>query len=74
MSLHSPPRVALASPADTPPLVAMVRELAEYERLVDHVRFTPGDLFVRPAFRGRGQGEVLLRALAGSNSPQGMNA
>ena len=110
MSVPKRLRVNPAGPADTPLLVAMVRELAEYERLLDHVRITPEDLhrdlfgarpyaeavvawvgdeavgfalwfhnystfegrpgmyledlFVRPAFRLRGYGEVLLRHLA----------
>lgn len=110
MSVPKPLRVDPAGPADTSLLVAMVRELAEYERLLDSVRITPEDLhrdlfgarpyaeavvawvgeeavgfalwfhnystfegrpglyledlFVRPAFRGRGYGEVLLRHLA----------
>lgn len=99
-----------ARPADAALIVALVRELAEYERLLDQVVITaedvrrdlfgprpyaeaviaragdepvgfalwfhnystfagrPGlyleDLFVRPAFRGRGYGEALLRHLA----------
>ena len=100
-----------AQPADAPLIVALVRELATYERLLDEVVITPEDvhrdlfgprpyaeaviariggepvgfalwfhnystfagrpglyledLFVRPAFRGRGHGEALLRHLAG---------
>lgn len=103
-------RIAPARRADLPLIVALVRELAEYERLLDQVRITPADLerdlfgprpyaeaavawegdeavgfalwfhnystfagrpglyledlFVRPAFRGRGYGEALLRHLA----------
>jgi GNAT superfamily N-acetyltransferase len=99
-----------ARPADAALIVALVRELAEYERLLPEVRLTPGDverdlfgprpyaeaviareggqavgfalwfhnystfagrpglyledLYVRPAFRGRGYGEALLRYLA----------
>lgn len=99
-----------ARPQDADLIVALVRELAEYERLLDQVVLTeqdvhrdlfgprpyaeaviaregaepvgfalwfhnystfagrPGlyleDLFVRPAFRGRGYGEALLRYLA----------
>jgi GNAT superfamily N-acetyltransferase len=99
-----------ARPQDAGLIVALVRELAEYERLLDQVVLTeqdihrdlfgprtvaeaviaregdepvgfalwfhnystfagrPGlyleDLFVRPAFRGRGYGEALLRYLA----------
>jgi GNAT superfamily N-acetyltransferase len=99
-----------ARPADAGLIVALVRELAEYERLLDQVVLTeadlvrdlfgprayaeavvaradgepvgfalwfhnystfagrPGlyleDLFVRPAYRGRGYGEALLRHLA----------
>jgi GNAT superfamily N-acetyltransferase len=99
-----------AQPADAPLIVALVRELAAYERLLDEVFITPEDvhrdlfgarpyaeaviarvagepvgfalwfhnystfagrpglyledLFVRPAFRGRGYGEALLRHLA----------
>jgi GNAT superfamily N-acetyltransferase len=99
-----------ARPQDAALIVALVRELAEYERLLDQVVLTeqdvhrdlfgprtyaeaviaregdepvgfalwfynystfagrPGlyleDLFVRPAFRGKGYGEALLRHLA----------
>ncbi len=99
-----------AQPADAALIVALVRELAAYERLLDDVVITPEDvhrdlfgqrpyaeaviariegepvgfalwfhnystfagrpglyledLFVRPAFRGRGYGEALLRHLA----------
>ncbi|MCE3283922.1 MAG: family N-acetyltransferase, partial [Steroidobacteraceae bacterium] len=99
-----------ATPADVPLLVELIRELADYERLLDRVRVRsedlqrhlfgarpyaeaviaraasqpagfalwfynystfegrPGlyleDLFVRPAHRGRGHGEALLRHLA----------
>jgi len=105
-----PLSIAPARPADAGLIVALVRELAEYERLLDQVVLTeadvlrdlfgprayaeavvaraggeavgfalwfhnystfagrPGlyleDLFVRPAFRGRGYGEALLRHLA----------
>jgi GNAT superfamily N-acetyltransferase len=103
-------RIEPAQPADAALIVALVRELAEYERLLDEVRISPDDvlrdlfgprafaeaviarvgdepagfalwyhnystfagrpglyledLFVRPAFRGRGYGEALLRYLA----------
>jgi GNAT superfamily N-acetyltransferase len=109
----SPPealRITPAESADAPLIVALVRELAHYERLLDTVRIAPADLqrdlfgprafaeavvarvgdepvgfalwfhnystfegrpglyledlFVRPAFRGRGYGEALLRHLA----------
>jgi GNAT superfamily N-acetyltransferase len=105
-----PLRVAPARREDLALIVALIRELAEYERLLDHVRITtadlerdlfgprpyaeaalawegeepagfalwfhnystfagrPGlyleDLYVRPAFRGRGHGEAILRHLA----------
>jgi GNAT superfamily N-acetyltransferase len=107
---HPAIRIAPARPEDLPQVVAMVRELAEYERLLDRVRLAPADLerdlfgprpyaeavlaweaerpvgfalwfhnystfegrpglyledlFVRPAHRGRGHGEALLRHLA----------
>ncbi|MGB7905291.1 MAG: GNAT family N-acetyltransferase [Steroidobacteraceae bacterium] len=61
-------RIEPAQSADAPLIVALVRELAAYERLLDDVRLTPQDLhrdlFVRPAFRGCGCGEALLRHLA----------
>jgi GNAT superfamily N-acetyltransferase len=102
--------IAPAQAADAALIVALVRELAAYERLLDDVLITPGDvhrdlfgprafaeaviarvgdepvgfalwfhnystfagrpglyledLFVRPAYRGRGYGEALLRHLA----------
>lgn len=110
MSPAPPLSIEPARPADAALIVALVRELAEYERLLDQVVITaddihrdlfgprpyaeaviaraggeavgfalwfhnystfagrPGlyleDLFVRPAFRGRGYGEALLRHLA----------
>jgi GNAT superfamily N-acetyltransferase len=103
-------RIEPAQPADAALIVALVRELGAYERLLDDVRITPHDLyrdlfgprafaeavvarvgaepagfalwfhnystfegrpglyledlFVRPAFRGRGYGAALLRHLA----------
>jgi GNAT superfamily N-acetyltransferase len=103
-------RIDPAGPGDAALVVALVRELAEYERLLHEVRITPDDvvrdlfgprpyaeavvaregdqavgfalwfhnystfagrpglyledLYVRPAFRGRGHGEALLRYLA----------
>ena len=103
-------RIEPAQPADAVLIVAMVRELAEYERLLNDVRIIPDDvhrdlfgprafaeavvarvsdepvgfalwfynystfegrpglyledLFVRPASRGHGYGESLLRHLA----------
>ncbi|MDH5245754.1 MAG: GNAT family N-acetyltransferase [Betaproteobacteria bacterium] len=110
MNALPPLSIAPARPADAGLIVALVRELAAYERLLDQVVLTeadvlrdlfgprayaeavvaraggeavgfalwfhnystfagrPGlyleDLFVRPAFRGRGYGEALLRHLA----------
>ena len=110
MTPPEPFRIEPAQPADAALIVALVRELAEYERLLQDVRITPDDvsrdlfgprayaeaviarvgdepvgfalwfhnystfagrpglyledLFVRPAFRGRGYGEALLRYLA----------
>ncbi len=104
-------RIDRAHPADADLIVALVRELAEYERLLHEVQIRPEDLhrdlfgarpfaeaviarvdgepvgfalwfhnystfagrpglyledlFVRPAFRGHGYGEALLRYLAG---------
>lgn len=103
-------QIAPAEPGDAALIVALVRELAAYERLLDEVHVTPDDvhrdlfgprpyaeaviarvgaepvgfalwfhnystfagrpglyledLFVRPAFRGCGYGEALLRHLA----------
>jgi GNAT superfamily N-acetyltransferase len=108
--MHLGLSIAPATPADVPLLVALIRELAEYERLLHEVRIGPADLerdlfgprpyaeavvardgsepvgfalwfynystfagrpglyledlFVRPAHRGRGYGEALLRHLA----------
>jgi GNAT superfamily N-acetyltransferase len=99
-----------ATPADVPAILAFIRELAEYEKLLDRVTATeqllhetlfgprpyaevliarldanpvgyalffhnystflalPGvyleDVYVRPAFRGRGVGKALLREVA----------
>jgi GNAT superfamily N-acetyltransferase len=111
--MNPSPRLQIepVQPSDAPLIVAMVRELAAYERLLDEVVITPEDvhrdlfgprpyaeavvarvegepvgfalwfhnystfagrpglyledLFVRPAFRGHGYGEALLRHLAG---------
>lgn len=103
-------RIEPAAPADVPTILALIRELAEFERLLHEVTATeaqlhqwlfgpqpraevviarkgdevagfalyfhnfstflakPGvyleDLYVRPAFRGQGCGEALLRHLA----------
>ncbi len=103
-------RIDAATPADLEPVVAMIRELAAYERLLEQCRIEPADLrrdlfgprpyaeaavaregdapvgfalwfhnystfkgrpglyledlFVRPAWRGRGYGEALLRHCA----------
>jgi GNAT superfamily N-acetyltransferase len=103
-------RILPARPEDVPVIVAMIRELADFERLLHEVRIEaadlrshlfgerpyaeaalawdgsdpagfalwfhnystfagrPGvyleDLFVRPAWRGRGHGEALIRYLA----------
>ena len=103
--------IAQARPDDLPTILSLIRELAEFERLLDEVTATeellrealfgpkphaevviarvgaevagfalffhnfstflgkPGiyleDLFVRPAFRGKGCGEALLAHLAG---------
>ncbi len=105
-----PLAITPATPADLPLIVQLIRELAEYERLLDQCRIAPADLqrdlfglrpyaeavvaragdqpvgfalwfhnystfegrpglyledlFVRPACRGRGYGEALLRHLA----------
>ena len=102
--------IAPATPGDLPLIVALIRELAEYERLLEQCRVRPEDLqrdlfgprpyaeaavareggnpvgfalwfhnystfegrpglyledlYVRPAYRGRGYGEALLRHCA----------
>ena len=102
--------IAPAAPGDLPLIVALIRELAEYERLLEQCRVRPDDLqrdlfgprpyaeaavareggnpvgfalwfhnystfegrpglyledlYVRPAYRGRGYGEALLRHCA----------
>ena len=104
------PRLQPARPEDTPLIVDLIRDLAEFERLADQVCVDPAlleqhlfgprpyaecvivwsgaeaagfalyfhnystfvgrpglyleDLFVRPAYRGHGYGEALLRHLA----------
>ena len=104
------PRLQPARPEDTPLIVDLIRDLAEFERLADQVCVDPAlleqhlfgprpyaecviawsggeaagfalyfhnystfvgrpglyleDLFVRPAYRGQGYGEALLRHLA----------
>ncbi len=40
----SSPKIRPATPADADEIVAMIRELAEYERLLHEVRITPDDL------------------------------
>jgi GNAT superfamily N-acetyltransferase len=112
MSTQHDLTIRMATPADVPLLLGMVKELAEYERLLEHVSadeadyqlalFGPGahakaalaelvadgspvgymvwffsfstfkaksklyleDLYVRPAYRGRGFGKALLADLA----------
>src|SRR5215510_11583306 len=110
MTPQPPLTISPATPADVPVILALIRELAEFERLLDQANATealiqealfgkrphaevviarrgsdvagfalffhnfstflgkPGlyleDLFVRPAFRGSGCGEALLRHLA----------
>jgi GNAT superfamily N-acetyltransferase len=44
MTAPEPFRIEPARPADAPLIVALVGELADYERLLDHVRITPADL------------------------------
>ncbi len=110
MSLPDDGQIRFATPADVPAILGLIRELAEYERLLDQVvadetalhralfgkrpivealvsivgdetvgfalffhNFStflgkPGmyleDLYVRPAFRGRGLGKTLLTEVA----------
>jgi GNAT superfamily N-acetyltransferase len=56
-----------AQPRDVPAIVALIRELAEFEKLAHLGK--PGlyleDLYVQPAHRGAGVGRALLAHLAG---------
>ncbi len=52
-------RIEPAQRADAPLLVALVRELADYERLLDAVRITPDDL-LRDLFGPRAFAEAVI--------------
>lgn len=52
-------RIDPARPADAPLIVALVRELAEYERLLHEVRITPEDV-VRDLFGPRPYAESVI--------------
>ncbi len=43
-SAPDPPRIAAATPADVPLILALIRELADYERMSDHVVATEADI------------------------------
>ena len=43
-SAPDPPRIAAATPADVPLILALIRELADYERMSDHVVATEADV------------------------------
>ena len=43
-SAPDPPRIAAATPADAPLILALIRELADYERMSDHVVATEADV------------------------------
>ena len=58
-----------ATPADIPLIAALIRELAEYERLLDKVRFDEAEL-ERHLFGTDPAAEVLVGELDGT--PQGM--
>ncbi len=59
MSAPQALRIEPAQRADAPLLVALVRELADYERLLDAVRITPDDL-VRDLFGPRAFAEAVI--------------
>ena len=43
-SAPDPPRIAAATPADVPLILSLIRELADYERMSDHVVATEADV------------------------------
>ena len=59
MTAPEPFRIEPAQPADAPLIVALVRELAEYERLLDAVRIAPDDL-QRDLFGPRAFAEAVI--------------
>lgn len=62
--MHDSPHLRFATPADIPALVAMIRELAEFEKLLDRCRSTEASLS-EALFRERPQLEALVAEVAG---------
>ena len=54
--MNTPYKLRAATPEDLPAVVGLIRELAEFEYLED--------LYVQPAHRRHGLGQLLLRHLA----------
>lgn len=59
MTTPKPLRIEPAQPADAALIVALVRELAEYERLLKDVRITPDDVH-RDLFGPRASAEAVI--------------
>lgn len=59
MTAPEPLRIEPAQPADAALIVALVRELAEYERLLEDVRITPDDVH-RDLFGPRAFAEAVI--------------
>ena len=59
MTAPEPLRIEPAQPADAALIVALVRELAEYERLLHEVRITPDDV-LRDLFGPRAYAEAVI--------------
>ena len=63
-SAANPPRIDAATPADVPLILALIRELADYERMADQVAATEADV-ERALFGERPCAEAVIARVAG---------